>query len=190
MFEDELSGAVLQRLINEVRPQLTVDRPINTHGNAKLLKGVGRYSAMSRAGFPHIVLTDLDRSPCPPYLLTRWGVPALPGLMLFRIAVREVEAWLMADRTGFAALLGIPLSKVPLTPDELVDPKQALLNFVRRCRRSALKRDMLPATGSAASIGPFYNDILIRFVRDDWDISVATKHSPSLKRAVFRLGTF
>ena len=190
VFEDELSGALLQRLIREVRPQLTVDRSINTHGNARLFQGISKYVDMSKAGFPHIVLTDLDRSPCTPELLTRWQVPALPGLMLFRIAVREVEAWLMADRRGFADLLGVPLAKVPLDPDALEDPKQVLLNLVRRCRRTALKRDMLPAPGSVAPIGPFYNDKLMRFVREAWDIERASKHSPSLRRAVLRLGSF
>jgi hypothetical protein len=190
VFEDELSGAILQRLIHVVRPQLVVDRSRVTRGNAKLFQDIPKYASMSKAGYPHIVLTDLDRSPCPPELLSRWQVPTLPGLMLFRIAVREVESWLLADRTGFSALLGIPLAKVPLDPDALPDPKQALLNLVRRCRRTSLKRDMLPASGSVAPIGPFYNDILMRFVREEWDVDRASKHSPSLRRAVIRLGSF
>ncbi len=190
VFEDELSGAILRRLVSEVRPQLAVDRAITTHGNARLLAGVAKYVGMSRAGFPHIVLTDLDNYHCPPELLDHWRVPPLPGLMLFRIAVREVESWVMADRSGFAALVGITLAKVPMVPDALEDPKQTLLNLVRRSRRSALKHDMLPTQGSVASIGPFYNDILGRFVREKWNITEAVKHSQSLRKAVLRLGSF
>jgi hypothetical protein len=190
VFEDELSGALLHRLVREIRPQLTVDRAINTRGNARLLQGVPKYADMSRAGFPHLVLTDQDRSPCPPELLQRWKVPALPGLMLFRIAEREIESWLLADRQAFASLLGIPLAKVPLNPDALDDPKQELLNLVRRSKRSKLRREMLPAHGSAAPIGPGYNDILIGFVQAEWDIQRAAQHSPSLRRTVLRLGSF
>ena len=176
VHEDDLGGAVMHRLIKEVRPQLVVDRSIITHGNARLLSGVAKYAAASRAGIPHIVFTDLDRSNCAPGLLAEWSVPKLDGLMLFRIAVREVEAWLLADREGLAGFLAVHIAKVPVRPDDCSDPKEVLLNLVRRSRSGRLKRDMLPVIGSSASIGPLYNEILGNFVHSLWDWELSLIH--------------
>ena len=47
---------------------------------------------------PWIVLADLDRdAECAPPLRNDW-LPSPAALMCFRIAVRAVEAWLMAER--------------------------------------------------------------------------------------------
>ncbi|GIW92429.1 MAG: hypothetical protein KatS3mg110_0480 [Pirellulaceae bacterium] len=52
-----------------------------------------------------IILVDLDKdAKCAPLLRAQWlGNPA--PLLLFRIAVRKVEAWLLADRTNIALFL-------------------------------------------------------------------------------------
>jgi hypothetical protein len=190
IYEDELSGAVLHRLVHEFRPQLRIDLSRNTYGNSQLLGGVHKYVAASQNGIPHIILTDLDRTVCAPELLRKWEVPKLEGLMLFRIAVREIESWLLADRKGIADLFKVPLGKIAAQPDELADPKSELLSIVRRCRSGRLKQDILPASGSSASIGPFYNDILGAFVRRDWNVENAMAYSPSLRKAVQRIGSF
>ena len=51
---------------------------------------------------------------------------------LFRIAVREVEAWLIADREALAGFLKIKIMHVPYKPEELVDPKRVLLELATR----------------------------------------------------------
>jgi len=180
----------MQRLVAEVRPQLVIDRSIITHGNARLLAGVAKYAEASRVGIPHIILTDLDNGSCAPELLAQWRVPKLEGLMIFRVAVREVESWILADRKGISQLFGVPLSKVPQRPDECKDPKQNLLNLVRRSRSGKLKKDMLPTIGSSAAIGPLYNDVLVGFARDTWNVEYAAKRSPSLRKAILGLGRF
>ena len=190
VYEDELSGAVMERLVSEVRPQLKIDRSIITHGNSRLLAGIAKYVGASKAGIPHIILTDLDRGACAPELLEKWSVPMLEGRMLFRVAVREVESWVMADREGISQLLGVTIAKVPQRPDECNGPKEELLNLVRRCRRGKLKKDLLPAIGSSAGVGPLYNDILGRFTRTAWNIDRAAKRSPSLQKTILRLGVF
>jgi len=190
VYEDELSGSVMQRLIAEVRPQLVIDRSIITHGNARLLAGVAKYAAASKAGIPHIVLTDLDRGAWAPKLLEEWSVPKLEGRMLFRIAVREVESRVLADREGVSHLLGVTLAKVPQHPDECDDAKEELLDLVRRSRSGKLKKDMLPAIGSSAGVGPLYNDVLGTFTRTTWSVDRAAKRSPSLRKAILRLGSF
>ena len=112
---------------------------------------------------------------------------SLPPAMLFRVAVREVEAWLLADREAFAAFVGAPLNKLPLNPDSLDDPKQTLLGFVRRYGRREIKADILPKPGSRSKIGLGYNQRLRRFVAELWEPERATACSDSLARAFARL---
>ncbi len=53
------------------------------------------------------VLTDLDRVVCPVALRQDWlGPLPLPQRLLLRIAVREVEAWALADHDAMRKLIG------------------------------------------------------------------------------------
>lgn len=126
IVEDELSGAVMRRLIAATGRNFAIDRIINARGNAQIKSGMQQKFRASSYALPHVVLTDLDRYPCPPALLDNWGVTDLPPRLLFRIAVREVEAWLLADREGIAEFLHIAVSKVPHAPEAEDDPKRTL----------------------------------------------------------------
>jgi hypothetical protein len=139
---------------------------------------------------PHIVMTDLDTYSCPPDLLKDWCVGVLPARMLMRIAVREVESWLLADRSGIANLIKVPVVKIPSLPDELPDPKQVLLNLARHSRSRRFVSEFVPATGSKAKHGPAYNQHLSRFAAQDWDSSRAALASPSLQRSMRRIKEF
>ena len=108
----------------------------------------------------------------------------------FHVAVREVEAWLLADRVGFAGFLGARRELVPLNADAIEDPKACLINLARRSPRRDLRADIVPPPGSTRQIGPNYNGRMISFVKDRWDISAAKQSSPSLLRTVNAIGRF
>ena len=98
------------------------------------------------------------------------------------MAVREVEAWLLADREAFAQFMAIPQANFSGSPDEIPDPKLYLLNVIRRKGRKAWHREMLPR--GHAHIGPGYNEALCQFIADVWNPERAARRSPSLKRAM------
>jgi hypothetical protein len=137
-----------------------------------------------------VILVDLDRHTCPVHLFAEWGIAAIPPRLLFRIAIREVEAWLLADRRGIARFLRIPEAKITTKPEELVDPKQELINLTRRCKAVRFRDEIVPAAGSSAKVGPFYNVHFSTFVAQSWDVDAAEENSPSLKRARDRLKQF
>lgn len=110
--------------------------------------------------------------------------------LIFRVAVREVEAWLLADKVNLAGFLHVPERFFPGAPDEIADPKAALLNLARRSRLSDIKGSLLPKRGSTAHVGPGYNECLGGFVRNRWDVRAAAGGSPSLARAMHRLESF
>ncbi len=125
-----------------------------------------------------------------PFLINRWlKVPKHENL-IFRIAVREIESWLLAHREAFASFLGIQKTQIPLNPDELRDPKSFLLTLTKKSKKQSLKKAIVPAAGSTAKIGPDYNGVLISFVHNFWQVKEALKNSPSLKRAFSAIKIF
>lgn len=189
VVEDELSGAVMRRLIAATGRNFVIDRMINTRGHGQIKSGIEKFRTSSYA-LPHVVLTDLDRYPCPPALLDNWGATDLPPQLLFRIAVREVEAWLLADREGIAEFLHVAVSKVPHAPEAEDDPKRTLINLARRSRKRRLAQELVPALGSAAPIGPLYNARLSEFVNDKWNVDQAKLLADSLSRTLNSLCVF
>lgn len=130
---------------------------------------------------PWLILADLDQDyECAPALVTDWIPKASAGLCL-RIAVREVESWLLADAPALAKFLAIRTSRVPLSPDSLPSPKQTLVDLARLCRRGDIRQDIVPRLNSGNKIGPAYNSRLIEFVTEDWRPGVAEVSSPSLR---------
>jgi hypothetical protein len=187
--EDELSGAVLARLIAGFGYSIPQHNIHNARGNARLKAGMAKFKQASRV-IPHIVLTDLDLISCAPALIADWQATQLPPTLILRIAVREVEAWLLADKTGIAEFLHVDANKIPHSPEILDNPKQALINLARKSKKRKLARDIVPAKGSSAPIGLLYNFHFINFVNTRWNIDQARLAAPSLDKAILRIASF
>ncbi len=152
-------------------------------GKSKLREQVRAYN-MAAKQRPWFVLVDLDREECPSSLLNSW-LPAPEPRMCFRVAVRMLESWLLADSDRIAQFLGISERRVPKAPESLIDPKQALIELARRTRKRDIKADMVPRPGSGRSIGPGYTSRLIEFSalsEQGWRPEIAVKRSTSLRR--------
>ncbi len=187
--EDELSAAVMCKHVQATGRGFVITRIMNARGCGQLKAGMEKFRTACHV-LPHVVLTDLDQYLCPPALIAAWKAKALPPQLLLRIAVREVEAWLLADRDGIANFLSVAKNKVPQNPEAEVDPKRTLINLARKSRKRRLSIELVPETGSSASIGPLYNVRLSGFVTTNWDVERARTASPSLDRALTRLASF
>jgi len=186
--EDSLGEATARRLLAVFRPDLAPpDTVLGLKGNEYLR---GKCTALNTAAahMPVMLLMDQDvPSRCPPRLINRWLGRGRPRRLFFRVAVMEVESWVMADREAFAALVGIPAFRVPTDTDSIPDPKQFLVNLARRSRVPRIRNDLVPARKSTAQVGPAYNALLVDFVNRTWDPDAARTASPSLRRTVVRL---
>jgi hypothetical protein len=189
-FEDEPARAVGERLLREAIPDVEIGGPIGGRGNTYLKDRLGNFLKLCRTQ-ALFLLTDLDHAECAPSLIADWvGEKPLPDRFLFRVAVRETEAWLMADHDGFAAFSGIPKSKLPHDVESLDDPKEALKTLVRRHGRKDLRASILPPpTARTARVSESYNPTLSAFIRDPngWNPARAAENSDSLRRARDRL---
>ncbi|MGH8146834.1 MAG: hypothetical protein ACREPY_10915 [Rhodanobacteraceae bacterium] len=152
-------------------------------GKSKIRQHIQGYENAARRA-PWLVLVDLDQdTECAPVLRSIW-VPQPPSLLCFRIAVRAVEAWLLADRERLASFLGVSQGKLPEQPELLDDPKRSLVDIARASRKSAVRTDMVPREHSGRSVGPAYTSRLIEFASQQWRPEVAARQSESLRRAI------
>ena len=187
--EDALSEAVLRAMFEQSSSACTVGNCLGREGSGYLKKNIVGFNKSAK-GIPFFVLTDLDQTDCPPVLLNNWLSVPKHGNLIFRIAVREIESWLLAHRSAFAAFLGIRTTLIPSKPDELEDPKRSLLQLATRSKKRFLREAIVPAIGSTAKIGPDYNGALISFIQTTWMAKEASKHSPSLNSALKAIEKF
>ncbi len=187
--EDELSETVLRRLLDHAGRGYAIGTAYGRTGFGYLRSTITSWNRAARF-VPFVVLTDLDSCPCPPELIGDWlGGGRHPNLLL-RVAVREVEAWLLADRSSLARYLRVSEKWIPANPDGLKDPKATLVNAARKSRSEKLRDLIVPRPGSTAKQGRDYNAALAEFVSNDWNIEKAATQSASLQRTVARLASF
>ena len=124
--EDDLSEAVIRKILPD-KYVVSKRRNPTQGGSGHLKKRIRVYNKDAAKGMPIIVLTDLDKPPtperryttpvvvdygaekyrCAPTLIKKWLPVPINNNLLFRVAVSEVESWVLADRDRFARSLGI-----------------------------------------------------------------------------------
>ncbi len=183
--EDVLSEEAGLRLAKEAGLEVT-QPPLRRNGSGYLKSRIRNFCQM--ASFQTVlVISDLDQSECPSQLLRDWlGARERPPRLIIRVAVREIESWLLADHQAMRSLLGRRASKLPREPESLVDPKGMLLNLARHAPRD-VREDLLPQKGAIASQGLGFNRRLGNLIRTDWSPRRAAERAPSLRRARDRL---
>lgn len=179
--EGLIDEAVVRRLIAHVGG--VVGEVHGRDGKAHLHQ---RLQGYNRAALHEswIVLVDLDAdADCAPMLRDAWLPRAAPRLC-FRIVVREIEAWLMADAATLADYLSVARSRIPMNVEGLGSPKTTLVNLARGSRRRNIRTDMVPHEGSGRQVGSVYVSRLIEYVQTTWRPEVASRRSESLHRAI------
>jgi hypothetical protein len=187
--EDDLSEIVLRTINAKSGREYHIGTAYGRTGFGYLRKTVAGWNAAAR-GIPFALLTDLDKYQCLADLINDWLKAPRHTNLLFRVAVREVEAWLLADPVNLSRYLSVPSARVPAICEQIPDPKEALVNLARRSRSGDIKSRIVPRSGSTAKQGPDYNGCLATFVQSSWNIDTACANSNSLKRTVDRIRTF
>lgn len=185
--EDDLSEWVLRRILADRAAAYLVAAVFKEGGFGYLKKMTPAFNNMAKAS-PVLMLTDLDNRPCAPELLGEWlQHPKHPDFLL-RVAVREVEAWLLASDEEFRNFLGLRKAVAFPDPEGLADPKLELLKLAavsprRELREAIARRD----TGGNLRQGPAYNSALAGFVNGPWNLLDASTKCPSFARLLSSL---
>lgn len=179
--EGIVDEAVVRKLI--AHADATPGDVYGRQGKSFLRQKIASYNNAAQR-MPWIVLVDLDHdNDCAPPLRNAWLPQPAPHLC-FRVAVREVEAWLLADAERLASFLGVARSRLPSDPERLGHPKATMVNLARASRRRDIREDMVPRPGSGRQVGPAYSSRLIQFASAHWRPEVAAGRADSLKRAI------
>jgi len=185
--EGDIDQAVVQRLIQQAG---AVSGPVyGKNGKQTLRKNIKGYNNAANYS-PWIVLADLNHeADCAPTLRQQWlNNPS--QFLCFRVAVREIESWLLADRENLSKFLRLSERRIPDNPEAVENPKEVMVHLARKSRLRAIREDMVPRPGSGRLIGPAYSSRLIEFVtgqRDSWRPEIASQASDSLNRCLICL---
>jgi hypothetical protein len=179
--EGDLDAAVARRLLGDAG--LSPGAVYGRSGKSRLDRSLDGYNRAARRA-RWFVLRDLDHdASCAPELMERL-LPEPSAQMCFRIVVRKIEAWLLADRRKMAAWLQLPMDVIPGDPEMLADAKATLVQLARRSRSRLLREELVPAAGTHSKVGPGYTGRLIEFATIQWQPQVAALGSPSLARCL------
>jgi hypothetical protein len=149
---------------------------------------------------PVILLTDLDNNTCPPaFIATLMGGDVKNENFVLSIAVDEVEAWLLADRGGFARYFDVDVALIPNASRIKMQGRVEKTEIDCKCKTSlyftstilpnsrnkSLIEQLTPRYG--ATKGPEYNTVMVPFIRNSWNIEEAMQNSDSLKGMINRI---
>lgn len=182
--EDQLSEAIALRLIADIPTPHFIQHKLGKTGNGYLRSRMGSWYQLAQQQVM-LVLTDLDRANCLVEFRDQWLLAEPPQNLLLRIAVREVESWVLADHVAMRALIGVK-GVLPAAPDELADPKQSLLKLAKSAPKQ-IRADLLKTIDGNLAQGLGYNARLTAWVNSEWSPQRAAERSPSLARARSRL---
>jgi hypothetical protein len=183
--EGELEEPVARKIIREAG--LRVSGLENKRGKVPFMRDLPALMETVTANQPCFALRDLDLdAPCAGVFLERNRFAKQSGLV-FRLAIRETEAWLMADRAAFSAFLGVEEGDVPATPEKLDEPKEEIVRLAKTLKAGPRRNALVPRLGSGRIVGPDYTATLADFARGDWSPKRSARRSPSLRATLNRL---
>ncbi|MFA6225303.1 MAG: hypothetical protein WC620_03750 [Methanoregula sp.] len=183
--EGTFDQAIVQKIVNYLGFEVLDNRQ---HPKKEMRKKIIGFNVSAESA-PWIVLVDLDTEegyPCASKLVREW-LPNPADFMCFRVATREIEAWLLADRERLAQFLCIPLTDIPLDPESIVYPKECLINLARHSRDTSIVTDLVPRRESGRTEGPGYTNRMIKFISHNqrgWRHDIAATSADSLNRFI------
>lgn len=172
----------LDQALPLLRREVAVERDVALDQRGLALRRIPRIEGLiiaAKYGRRVLVLRDLDAEPCAGPVVRRLA-PSPPSTFCLRLAVRAVEAWLLADHDGMARGLKVSKAGLPPLPETLTDPKGELRRIGQGSRDSEVRRQ---CTASPQGFGALTSSLAAEF----WDPQRAATRAPSLARALARL---
>jgi hypothetical protein len=153
-------------------------------GSGYIKSKIRSFNLSARSTYYLALIDFMDTAlSCPPEVITNW-LPNRQPKMLFRVVVREIESWLLADRDNLAEFLKVRVNRIPTNPEQVYDPKLELINLARRSISSSIRSALVPEIGATAQVGRLYNSEMRIFIDTLWDIHAARTLAPSLDRCL------
>ena len=184
--EGLIDTAVLRRLVRDAG--LIPGVEFGKRGKGKLDKQLMGFNNAARIG-PWLVARDLDHDAACASALRRKLLAEPAPYMCFRIVVREVEAWLLADADAFADHFKLSKGQLSAAPEQIDDAKGSMLSLLKKISSRADREAMvrIDRSGQISGIGPEFNSRLTQFATNVWRPAKAATRSDSLSRTLRRI---
>ncbi|MBN2093090.1 hypothetical protein JW964_25935 [candidate division KSB1 bacterium] len=183
--EDDLSELVMQKMVKEILGEEAIyTKTLAKRGKGYIKNKINNINSHSILTF--FVLIDLDRTECAPTLINEWFIRPIRKNLIFRVAIREIEAWLLADISGISAYLKLSeafLKNEIGNPDGITDPKLKLISLVDKSNIKDYKIDIVKKEKTSYKQGAGYNTRLNEFVENYWNLPRARTQSRSFEKA-------
>lgn len=186
--EDALIDKIIKRILLDQGGSAESLVSLCAGGKQKLQSRLPSLIRSCSGGLKVVLCVDLDMEPCVVRLRNAWFPHGVPTSMVFAVAIREADAWLLAD-PGIVDYLQ-SRAAAPGSPGSIQDPKSALINIAKRSRSRAIREEMVVQEGALARVGPGYNRILGDFVSGAWNYALAAEVCPDLGRLVAKISEF
>ena len=197
--EDDVTREVIMRIIKEFAPSLNIIGALPARGS-ELKTKITNFNHLAQT-IPIVLLSDLDTIDCAPLAKASLlkEIETQHPHFIINIAVDEAEAWLFADRKGFAHFLQVNEADMPMANEEkfggLRKRKEISLPIkasyylthvlMKKSTNKERRKQLLARLGACK--GPEYNSTMIPFIRQSWNIHEAMTHSYSLQGTVRRV---
>ena len=194
--EDPVTYSVLKKILFYCSSDFEIVSELPARGGQVKSK-IMEFNKLSET-YPVVLLIDLDNNVCAPQLMKQL-VKDKSNDFIFNIAVDEAEAWLMADRGGFATYFKIKIENMPSAYQTKQGGRKPLteMNFayksslylthelIKKSKNEEYISQLTPKKG--ATKGTEYNTCMLPFIQNAWNIDNARKNSDSLNRMVLRI---
>lgn len=181
VVEGPSDAVIVRRIVRD--HGLLVAAEYGNKGKNYIDRQLSGFNAAARYGHWLIVRDLDDDAECPGAFIAK-HLSRPSTFVRFRMAVRAIESWLLADASGFSKFFSVAPHHIPASPERLSDPKTALLSAIEKSRSRAIIQDMLPAPDTTAAVGPAYVSRIAEFVSSEWSWRRGEKRSESLRRCV------
>lgn len=181
VYEDILEKDVIDKIISTFFSKKYVITSYTCGRGFGYIKNNINFYNKSSARTTYLVVIDLDNEPCPIKIIQDWLDDAKGENLLFRVAIREIESWIVADVQNFSKFLHLREKKLRKDVDEIADPKNYIFNLINNSKIRQLSGICPRGT---ARIGDDYNEKLSKFVKSSWNPQLAMVNSSSLKKTI------
>jgi len=196
--EDAVTYAIIKRILAYCSTDFEIIAELPARGGQVKSK-ITEFNKLSET-YPVVLLIDLDTNDCAPQLIEQL-IKNKNSDFIFNIAVDEAEAWLMADRKGFASYFKIKTEDMPTAQQTKQGGRKALteMNFaykssmflthelIKKSKNLEYIQQLTPKKNAAK--GPEYNSCMLPFIHNAWNMDDARLNSDSLNRMILRIET-
>ncbi|MFE8047574.1 DUF4276 family protein [Brenneria goodwinii] len=182
--EDVLSESIISKILSNAG-KFKIVMSLGKQGCGYLINKLNNFNNLAKTCVVLVVI-DLDNNKSHDEYIEKItkSISKIDKNLVFSVPIKEVESWILADKSGLSKFLNISENKIDRDPDTVADPKEKIIYLAKNCKNRSAKNGIPPKPKEISKVGLSYNTVLVDFVNNHWSIERASNNSPSLRRTL------